>query len=63
MTPLEPDRDLIELDTLPVSTLRLFARTCIEAHIDAHQVEILREAEDSERLLIERLARTAGGAE
>jgi hypothetical protein len=52
-----------ELDALPARALRQLVHDCIERHIDAHQVEILREAEGSERILIERLARTAGGAE
>jgi hypothetical protein len=51
--------DSTELDALPARALRQVVRDCIEEHISARQVEILREAEDSERQLIEQLARTA----
>jgi hypothetical protein len=53
------DGDSTELDALPPSVLRDLVRECIELHIDPHQVNVLREAESSERELIERLARTA----
>jgi hypothetical protein len=32
---------------------------CVERHIDTHQVEMLRAAEDSERLLIQKFAKRA----
>jgi hypothetical protein len=51
--------DSTELDALPASALRQLVRDCIEEHISARQVEILREAENSERELIEKLAREA----
>jgi hypothetical protein len=53
--------DSTELDALPPNALRELVRACIERHIDAHQVEILREAEDSERELIKQFANGVGG--
>jgi hypothetical protein len=51
--------DSTELDALPANVLRALVRACIERHISADQVEILRETEDSERLLIEHFAQSA----
>ena len=52
-----------ELDALPNRLLRELVRNCIERHIGAAQVAILREAEDSERTLIEQFAKCAEAAE
>jgi hypothetical protein len=49
-----------ELDALPPNVLRQLVRNCIEQHIDAAQVEMLRTAEDSERTIIEKFAAIAG---
>jgi hypothetical protein len=51
--------DSTELDALPPNALRELVRECIERHIAAWQVEILRAAEDSERGLIEQFAAKA----
>jgi hypothetical protein len=48
--------DSVELDALPSSVLRDLVRECIERHIDTNQLAILREAEASERDVIERMA-------
>lgn len=48
--------DSVELDALPSAELRALVRECIERHISQHEVEILREAEESEREIIEELA-------
>jgi hypothetical protein len=47
-----------ELDALPNQHLRRLVRDCIEQHIDSHQVDILRAAENSERF-IEKFAKRA----
>jgi hypothetical protein len=52
-----------ELDALPNRLLRELVRNCIERHISPAQVAILRKAEDSERTLIEQLAKRAEAAE
>jgi hypothetical protein len=48
--------DSVELDALPSSELRSLVRECIERHISERQLEILREAEQSEREVLEQLA-------
>jgi len=48
--------DSVELDALPSSELRALVRECIEWHIDASALETLREAEQSEREILEQLA-------
>jgi hypothetical protein len=48
-----------ELDALPPAVLRDLVRDCIQRHINADAVAVLREAEDSERTLIEKFARRA----
>jgi hypothetical protein len=51
-----------ELDALPPNVLRQLVRNCIERHITADQVAVLRAAEDSERAIIEKFARRAAKA-
>jgi len=51
-----------ELDPLPPAVLRDLVRDCIEQHISGAKVALLREAEDSERTLIEKFARRAAKA-
>jgi hypothetical protein len=46
----------VELDALPSRTLRQLVTECIERHITADQLNILRRAEESERDLIEQFA-------
>jgi len=48
--------DSVELDALPSSELRALVRECIERHISPAALETLREAEDSERDILEQLA-------
>jgi hypothetical protein len=48
-----------ELDALPPNVLRRLVRDCIERHIGAAQVAVLRAAEESERTVIERFAKQA----
>jgi hypothetical protein len=45
--------DSVELDALPPDELRSMVRACIENHISERQLEVLREAEASERELLE----------
>lgn len=47
----------VELDALPSATLRDLVRECIGQHIGEHQLNILREAERSERSFLSMLAR------
>jgi hypothetical protein len=51
----------IELDAIPARQLRQLVRECIERHVDRHQLQILRAAEESERELLTRWAETYGG--
>jgi hypothetical protein len=46
----------VELDALPSSELRELVRECIEWHINPSALETLREAEQSEREILEQLA-------
>ena len=48
--------DSVELDALPSSELRALVRECIERHISPTALETFREAEDSERDILEQLA-------
>lgn len=48
--------DSVELDALPSATLRELVRECIARHISERELEILREAEASERELLYQLA-------
>jgi hypothetical protein len=48
--------DSVELDALPSSELRELVRGCIERHISPAALNTLREAEQSEREILERLA-------
>ena len=47
----------VELDALPSSVLRDLVRECIGQHISQHELNILREAERSERGFLKMLAR------
>jgi hypothetical protein len=51
----------VELDAIPASRLRGLVRECIERHIDQEQLAILRTAEESERELLKRWAKTYSG--
>jgi hypothetical protein len=44
--------DSVELDALPSATLRELVRECIERHINANELGVLREAEQSERMFL-----------
>ena len=50
------DRRSVELDAIPAARLRELVRECIERHIDAHQLAMLRIAEESERELLTKWA-------
>ena len=52
----------VELDAIPAARLREIVRQCIERHIDQQQMEILRAAEQSERDLLFKWAKTYGGS-
>jgi hypothetical protein len=49
------DGDSVELDALPSADLRALVRDCIERHISLSAVNTLREAEQSEREILEQL--------
>jgi hypothetical protein len=51
----------VELDAIPARKLREIVRGCIERHVDQHQLQILRAAEESERGLLKAWAGTYGG--
>jgi hypothetical protein len=51
----------VELDAIPARQLREIVRGCIERHVDQHQLQILRTAEESERELLKKWAGTYGG--
>jgi hypothetical protein len=50
----------VKLDALPSSVLRDLVRECIGQHISQHELNILREAEESERDFLKMLAATHG---
>ncbi len=54
--------DSVELDALPSNVLRKLVSDCIERHISSRDVDILREAEESERELLKRWAKRASRA-
>ena len=47
----------VEVDAIPAHTLRQIAEQCIRQHIDTHQLDVLRVAEESEREILTQLAR------
>jgi hypothetical protein len=49
--------DSVEVDSIEPLTLRQMVRGCIEQHIDQRQLEVTRVAEESERAILEKLAR------
>ena len=51
----------VELDAIPAAKLREIVRECIERHIDQDQLKILKIAEESERELLTKWAKTYGG--
>lgn len=57
------DGDSVELDALPSSELRSLVSDCIERHIDPETLNTLREAEQSERKILEQLADRHEGIE
>jgi hypothetical protein len=48
--------DSVELDALPSAILRDLVRGCIERHINPTELEVLREAEESERSILQQIA-------
>ena len=56
------DGDSVELDALPSSELRALVKECIEHHISPSALNTLREAEESERSILEQLADRYGAA-
>jgi hypothetical protein len=55
------DGDSTELDALPPNVLRSMVSECIERHISQDELEALRAAEESERVLISKWAEQAAG--
>jgi hypothetical protein len=56
------DGDSVELDAIPPARLRGLVRECIERHVDAAQLRILKVAEQSERQLLHQWAQQIGSA-
>jgi hypothetical protein len=52
----------VELDAIPAAKLRELVRNCIERHIDQQQLNLLRAAEESERDLLKKWAKTYASA-
>jgi hypothetical protein len=52
----------VELDAIPAARLRELVRECINRHVDQQQLQILRVAEESERDVLIKWAKTYGGA-
>lgn len=46
----------VEIESVPVETLRTWCREVIEQHVDQHQIDVLRVAEQSERSILGQLA-------
>jgi hypothetical protein len=46
----------VEVDAIPPRQLRQLVRECIEPHVDPRALEVVREAEASERLTLRRIA-------
>ena len=49
--------DSVELDAIPPARLRQMVRDRIERHVDQHQLEVLKVAEQSEREALKAFAR------
>jgi hypothetical protein len=52
----------VELDAIPATRLRELVRGCIERHVNQQQLVLLRVAEESERELLTKWAKTYGAA-
>ena len=52
----------VELEALPPDLLRDLVRTCITAHVDEAQLDVILTAEESERSILDEIASTKGGA-
>ena len=57
------DGDSVELDALPPDELRALVCACIEQHVSADALAVLRAAEESERELLEAWAGRVEAAE
>ncbi len=51
----------VELDAIPAAKLRELVRQCIERHVDRHQLDILKVAEESERGFLKSVAAIHAG--
>jgi len=52
----------VEVDSIPPGQLRRLAETCIEAHVDRHELDVLQTVEAEERRVLERMAATLDGS-
>ena len=50
----------VELDAIPAARLRQIVRECIERHIDQDKLKVLKVAEESERDMLVKWAKTYG---
>jgi hypothetical protein len=50
----------VEVDAIPPDDLRNLVRQCIEQHVDAQALAVMQTAEQSEREILEKMARTIG---
>ncbi len=53
--------DSVELDAIAAQQLRTLVRDCIERHVDLHQLDVLKVAEQSERQFLQRWADQVSG--
>lgn len=50
----------VEIESVPVEILRGWCREVIEQHVDQHELDVLRVAEESERSILWQLAGSVG---
>jgi hypothetical protein len=51
----------VELDAIPVDSLRWLAKDCIERHVDRYQLDTLRSVEEEERRVLMQIVDTMNG--
>jgi hypothetical protein len=53
----------VEVDSIPPGQLRRLAESCIEAHVDRHELKVLQTTEAEERRILERMAGMLDGGQ
>ncbi|HEY7425961.1 MAG TPA: hypothetical protein VH682_17155 [Gemmataceae bacterium] len=54
------DGESVEVDAIPPDDLRGLVRECIEQHVDQRALEVMQIAEENERAILQKMARTLG---